>query len=72
MLSLVSLMTVALGAGLAKGVLTLVLRLVIERERSWPSAVRTVTVLGALIAFWFLAPAVVESPAASALISLLR
>jgi len=71
-LSLVFFMAVVLGALLAKGILTLVLHLIVDRELPIRIPLRTATFLGALIAFWLLGPAVVASPAASGLIALLR
>jgi len=71
-LSLVFILTVAVGVALAKGVLTLVLHVVTARELPAVDALRIVVFVGVLIAFWSLAPAVVEGPAASAVAALLR
>ena len=70
-LSLVFVLTVALGAALAKGILTLVLHLVVDGSLPATSSVRIAAFLGALLAFWSLAPAIVESPA-STLMALVR
>ena len=68
----VFLLTVALGAALAKGVLTLVLRLLIDGPLPASPSVRLAGFLVALIAFWSLAPAIIDSPVAAGLFALVR
>ena len=68
----VFLLTVALGAALAKGVLTLVLRLLTEGPLPTLTSFRIAGFLVALLAFWSLAPAIIDSPVAAALFALVR
>ena len=68
----VFLLTVALGAALAKGVLTLVLRLLTEGPLPTLASFRIAGFLVALLAFWSLAPALIDSPVAAALFALVR
>lgn len=72
-LSIVFLLTVALGAAVARGVLSLTLRLLVAGHVPVPAgaSLRAAAFVGALLAFWSLAPAIVESPGA-ALIALVR
>jgi len=71
-LSLVFLLTLALGAALARVVLAALLHIVTTGELPPARAVRVAVFVGALLAFWSLAPAVAASPAASDLMTLLR
>jgi hypothetical protein len=71
-LAIVFLLTVAIGAALAKGVLTVVLRLIVDGQFPTPASVRIAGFLVALIAFWSLAPAVVDSPVTASLLALVR
>ena len=71
-LSLVLLLTIALGIALSKGVLNLILHLLTEQRVPAVDAFRVAVFVGALIAFWSLAPAIVESPAASGLNAFMR
>jgi hypothetical protein len=71
-LSTVFLLTVAFGAAVARGVLGLAVRLVVHGGLPAASSIRIAAFLGALIAFWSLAPTIVESPAASGLMALVR
>jgi hypothetical protein len=66
------LLTVALGAALAKGVLILVLRLLTEGQLPTLASVRIASFFVALIAFWSLAPAIIDSPVAAGLLALVR
>lgn len=66
-LSVVLLVTMALGIALAKGVLNLVLHLLTEQHVPAVDAFRVAVFVGALIVFWSLAPAIAESPPASGL-----
>jgi hypothetical protein len=68
----VFLLTVALGAALAKGVLTLILRLLTEGPSPTLASFRIAGFLVALLAFWSLAPAIIDSPVAAALFALVR
>jgi hypothetical protein len=68
----VFLLTVALGAALAKGVLTLVLRLLTVGPLPTLASFRIAGFLVALLAFWSLAPALIDSPVAAALFALVR
>jgi hypothetical protein len=69
----VFLLTVALGAALAKGVLTLVLRLLTDGPLPTLASFRIAGFLVALIAFWsLLAPALIDSPVAAGLLALVR
>ena len=68
----VFLLTVALGAALAKGVLTLVLRLLTDGPLPTLASFRIAGFLVALLAFWSLAPAIIDSPVAAALFALVR
>jgi hypothetical protein len=69
---IVFLLTVALGAALAKGVLNLVLRLLTEGPLPTLASFRIAGFLVALLAFWSLAPAIIDSPVAAALFALVR
>lgn len=71
-LSIVFVLTVAAGAALAKGVLALVLQLLTGGHISASRSIRVAGFVGALIAFWALLPAIIESPAASSLLALMR
>lgn len=71
-LAVVFLLTVAIGAALAKGVLTLMLHLVVEGQLPTMASLRITGFLVALIAFWSLAPAIVDSPLAAVLVALVR
>ncbi|HET9358755.1 MAG TPA: hypothetical protein VFO58_03350 [Vicinamibacterales bacterium] len=71
-LSLVLLLTIALGIALAKGVLNLILHLLTEQRVPAVDAFRVAVFVGALIVFWSLAPAIAESPAASGLNAFMR
>jgi hypothetical protein len=71
-LAIVFLLTVAIGAVLAKGVLTVVLRLIVAGQFPTPASLRIAGFLVALIAFWSLAPAVMDSPVAASLLALVR
>jgi hypothetical protein len=71
-ISVVLLLTIALGIALAKGVLNVVLHLVTEQSMPAVDAFRVAVFVGALITFWSLAPAIVESPAASGLNAFMR
>ena len=66
------LLTVALGAALAKGVLVLVLRLLVEGQMPTLASFRIAGFLVALIAFWSLAPVLIDSPVAAGLLALVR
>lgn len=66
------LLTVALGAALAKGVLVLVLRFLVEGQLPTLASLRIAGFLVALIAFWSLAPALIDSPVAAGLLALVR
>ena len=68
----VFLLTVALGAALAKGVLTLVLRILIDGPLPTLASFRIAGFLVALIAFWSMAPAIIDSPVAAGLLALVR
>jgi hypothetical protein len=68
----VFLLTVALGAALAKGVLTLVLRFLIDGQLPTLASFRIAGFLVALIAFWSLAPAIIDSTVATGLLALVR
>ena len=70
-LVIVFLLTVALGAALAKGVLTLVFILV-DGQLPTLASFRIAGFLVALIAFWSLAPAIIDSPVAAGLLALVR
>lgn len=72
LLVIVFLLTVALGAALAKGVLNLVLRLLTEGPLPTLASFRIAGFLVALLAFWSLAPAIIDSPVAAALFALVR
>jgi hypothetical protein len=71
-LVVVFILTVAIGAALAKGILTLMLHVITEHELPVAGSIRTAAFLGALIAFWVLAPGIAHSPAASSLLALVR
>lgn len=71
-LAIAFLLTVTIGAALAKGVLTLVLRLIVDGRFPTPASLRIAGFLVALIAFWSLAPAVMDSPVAASLVALVR
>ena len=71
-LAVVFLLTVAIGAALAKGVLTLVLRLIVDGQFPTLAPSRIAGFLVALIAFWSLAPAIMDSPVAAGLLALVR
>ena len=64
-------LTVAVAAGLAKGVLSLVLHLIAVDGLPAAALAKPAAFITALLLFWFLAPAVVESPAAATLLALL-
>ncbi|HLG58871.1 MAG TPA: hypothetical protein VI485_26230 [Vicinamibacterales bacterium] len=64
-------LTVAVAAGLAKGVLSLVLHLIVVDGLPAAALEKPAAFITALLFFWFLAPAVVESPAAATLLALL-
>ena len=66
------LLTVALGAALAKGVLVLVLRFLVDGQLPSLASLRVAGFLVALIAFWSLAPALIDSPVAASLLALVR
>jgi hypothetical protein len=66
------LLTVALGAALAKGILTLVLRLLTEGQLPTLASFRIAGFLVALLAFWLLAPAIIDNPVAAGLLALVR
>ena len=66
------LLTVALGAALAKGVLILVLRLLTDGSLPTMASFRIAGFVVALLAFWSLAPAIIDSPVAAGLIALVR
>ena len=68
----VFLLTVALGAALAKGVLTLVLRILIDGQLPTLASFGTAGFLVALIAFWSMAPAIIDTPVAAGLLALVR
>ena len=68
----VFLLTVALGAALAKGVLILVLRLLTDGSLPTMASFRIAGFVVALIAFWSLAPAIIDSPVAAGLLALVR
>jgi len=68
----VFLLTVALGAALAKGVLILVLRFLITGQLPTLASFGTAGFLVALIAFWSMAPAIIDTPAAAGLLALVR
>jgi hypothetical protein len=68
----VFLLTVALGAALAKGVLILVLRLLTDGPLPTMASFRIAGFVVALLAFWSLAPAIIDSPVAAGLIALVR
>jgi hypothetical protein len=63
---------VALGAALAKGVLVLVLRLLVAEQLPTLASFRIAGFLVALITFWSLAPAIIDSPVAAGLLALVR
>jgi hypothetical protein len=71
-LSVVLLLTISLGIAVAKGVLNVVVNLVTEQRVPAVDAFRVAVFVGALIAFWSLAPAIVESPTASSLNAFMR
>jgi hypothetical protein len=71
-LAVVFLLTVAIGAVLAKGVLTVVLRLIVEGQLPAPVSLRLAGFLVALITFWSLAPAIVDSPVTARIFALVR
>ena len=71
-LAVVFLLTVAIGAALAKVVLTVVLRLIVDGQIPTPASLRIAGFLVALITFWSLAPAVVDSPVTASLLALVR
>jgi hypothetical protein len=71
-LAIVFLLTVAIGAALAKGVLTVVLRLIVDGQFPTPASLRNAGFLVALITFWSLAPSVVDSPVTAGLLALVR
>ena len=62
----------ALGAALAKGVLVLVLRFLVEGQLPTLPSLRIAGFLVALIAFWSLAPAIIDSPVAAGFLALVR
>jgi hypothetical protein len=64
-------LTVAAAAGLAKGVLSLVLHLIVADGVPVGALAKPAIFIAALLSFWFLAPALVESPAAATLMALL-
>lgn len=66
------LLTVALGAALAKGVLVLVLRLLVDGQLPTLASLRIAGFLVALITFWSLAPVLFDSPVAAGLLALVR
>ena len=68
----VFLLTVALGAALAKGVLILVLRLLTDGPLPTMASFRIAGFVVALLAFWSLAPAIIDSPVAEGLLALVR
>lgn len=71
-LAVVFLLTVALGAALAKGVLAFLLHLVVEGQLPTLASFRIPGFFIALFAFWSLGPALVESPFAASLLALVR
>jgi hypothetical protein len=71
-LAVVFLVTVAIGAALAKAVLALLLHLVVEGQFPTLASLRITSFFVALIAFWSLGPALVESPVAASLLALVR
>jgi hypothetical protein len=71
-LAVVFLLTVAIGAALARGVLIVVLRLIVDGQFPAPASLRIAGILVALITFWSLAPAVVDSPVTASLLALVR
>ena len=71
-LIIVFLLTVALGAALAKGVLTLLLHLLVEGQLPSLASLRIAGFLIALLTFWSLAPAIMDSPVAASVIALVR
>ena len=71
-LSAVFLLTVAIGAVLAKGILSLVLHLIVDERVPAAGSFKIAGILVAVIAVWSLAPAIVESPAAAGLLALVR
>jgi hypothetical protein len=71
-LAVVFLLTVVVGAALAKGILALLLHLVVEGQFPTLPSLRITGFLVAVIAFWSLAPAIVESPIAASLFAQVR
>ena len=71
-LSVVFLLTVAIGALLAKGVLTLMLHLIVDQQLPTAASLKVAGVLAVLMAIWSLAPALVDSAAAAGLLALVR
>ena len=71
-LAVTFLLTVALGAALARGVLTLVVHLLVDGQLPTLASLRIAGFLVALIAFWSLAPAIIDSPVAAGLLALVR
>jgi hypothetical protein len=65
-LATVFLLTLALGVALARGILSLMLRVCVTGQPPAASSLRIAAFVGALVALWSLAPAIVEGPAASA------
>lgn len=66
------LLTVALGAALARGILTLVVHFLVDGQLPTLASLRIAGFLVALIAFWSLAPAIIDSPVAAGLLALVR
>ena len=64
-------LTVVVAAGLAKGILSFVLHLIVEDAQPVAAMAKPAFFIGTLLLLWFLAPAVAESPAASSLIAVL-
>ena len=71
-LAVVFVLTVVIGAVLAKGVLTLMLHLIVQGELPTLASLRIAGFLVALIAFWSMAPSLVDSSAAAGLLALVR
>jgi hypothetical protein len=71
-LAVVFVLTVAIGAVLAKGVLTLMLHVIVQGELPTLASLRVAGFLVALIAFRSMAPSLVDSSVAAGLLALVR
>jgi hypothetical protein len=71
-LAVVFVLTVAIGAVLAKGVLSVMLHLIVQGELPTLASLRTTGFLVALIGFWSMAPSLPDNPLVAVLLPLVR